>query len=426
MILFRMLGEKELAATTQTETLAGIGQKVFYKVLLAISICHFLNDMMSSLLPAIYPMLKASFSLSFAQVGLITLTYQTTASLLQPMIGFYTDKSPLPFSLPVGMGATLVGLILLAVAHTFAALLVTAALVGTGSSVFHPESSRVARMASGGQHGLAQSIFQVGGNTGLSFGPLLAAFFVLPRGQRSLAWFSLAALSGMILLTGVSMWAKNHAASWKRFSAKHGVDEPPKISTARINVSIAILMALLFSKFVYLASLTSYYTFYLINKFQLSIESAQVHLFVFLGAVAVGTLIGGPVGDRIGRKTVIWCSILGVLPFTLLLPYANLFWTEILSVVIGLILASAFSVIVVYAQELVPGKVGMISGLCFGFAFGMAGLGAAVLGWLADLTSINFVYLVCSYLPAVGLLAAFLPNIERPRARTIHEEAVLE
>ena len=421
-----MLGEKELAATTQTETLAGIGQKVFYKVLLAISICHFLNDMMSSLLPAIYPMLKASFSLSFAQVGLITLTYQTTASLLQPMIGFYTDKSPLPFSLPVGMGATLVGLILLAVAHTFAALLVTAALVGTGSSVFHPESSRVARMASGGQHGLAQSIFQVGGNTGLSFGPLLAAFFVLPRGQRSLAWFSLAALSGMILLTGVSMWAKNHAASWKRFSAKHGVDEPPKISTARINVSIAILMALLFSKFVYLASLTSYYTFYLINKFQLSIESAQVHLFVFLGAVAVGTLIGGPVGDRIGRKTVIWCSILGVLPFTLLLPYANLFWTEILSVVIGLILASAFSVIVVYAQELVPGKVGMISGLCFGFAFGMAGLGAAVLGWLADLTSINFVYLVCSYLPAVGLLAAFLPNIERPRARTIHEEAVLE
>ena len=415
-----------MAATTQTETLAGIGQKVFYKVLLAISICHFLNDMMSSLLPAIYPMLKASFSLSFAQVGLITLTYQTTASLLQPMIGFYTDKSPLPFSLPVGMGATLVGLILLAVAHTFAALLVTAALVGTGSSVFHPESSRVARMASGGQHGLAQSIFQVGGNTGLSFGPLLAAFFVLPRGQRSLAWFSLAALSGMILLTGVSMWAKNHAASWKRFSAKHGVDEPPKISTARINVSIAILMALLFSKFVYLASLTSYYTFYLINKFQLSIESAQVHLFVFLGAVAVGTLIGGPVGDRIGRKTVIWCSILGVLPFTLLLPYANLFWTEILSVVIGLILASAFSVIVVYAQELVPGKVGMISGLCFGFAFGMAGLGAAVLGWLADLTSINFVYLVCSYLPAVGLLAAFLPNIERPRARTIHEEAVLE
>ena len=415
-----------MAATTQTSALVEIGQKVFYKVLIAISICHFLNDMMSSLLPAIYPLLKTSFNLNFAQVGLITLTYQTTASLLQPMIGFYTDKKPMPFSLPVGMGATLVGLLLLAIAHTFPALLVAAALVGTGSSVFHPESSRVARMASGGQHGLAQSIFQVGGNTGLSFGPLLAAFVVLPKGQRSLAWFSLAALAGMILLTAVSAWGKNHAAGWKKFSARHGVDKPPDISTARVVSSIAILMALLFSKFVYLASLTSYYTFYLINKFQMSVESAQIHLFVFLGAVAAGTLIGGPVGDRIGRKSVIWVSILGVLPFTLLLPYANLFWTDVLSVVIGLILASAFSVIVVYAQELVPGKVGMISGLCFGFAFGMAGLGAAVLGWLADLTSINFVYQVCSYLPAVGLLAAFLPNIERPRMRTIHQEAVMD
>jgi FSR family fosmidomycin resistance protein-like MFS transporter len=420
-----MLGERKVAAT-QTETLVEVGPKVVYKVLVAISICHLLNDMMSSLLPAIYPLLKTSFNLNFAQVGLITLTYQTTASLLQPMIGFYTDKKPMPFSLPVGMGATLIGLILLAAARTFPALLIAAALVGTGSSVFHPESSRVARMASGGQHGLAQSIFQVGGNAGLSFGPLLAAFFVLPRGQNSLAWFSLAALAGMVLLTGVSSWAKNHAAGWKKFSAKHDIDKPPNLSTGRITASIAILMALLFSKFVYLASLTSYYTFYLINKFQLSVQSAQVHLFVFLGAVAVGTLIGGPVGDRIGRKSVIWVSILGVLPFTMLLPYANLFWTEILSVVIGLILASAFSVIVVYAQELVPGKVGMISGLCFGFAFGMAGLGAAVLGWLADLTSINFVYLVCSYLPAVGLLAAFLPNIERPRVRTIHKEAIAE
>ena len=413
-------------AASRTETLVEVGPKVVFKVLGAISICHFLNDMMSSLLPAIYPLLKDSFSLNFAQVGLITLTYQTTASLLQPMIGFYTDKRPRPFSLPVGMGATLIGLILLAYARTFPALLVAAALVGTGSSVFHPESSRVARMASGGQHGLAQSIFQVGGNTGLSVGPLLAAFFVLPRGQKSLAWFSLAALAGMILLTGVSSWAKNNAAGWKRFSAKHDIDKPPDLSTKRIAVSIAILMALLFSKFVYLASLTSYYTFYLMSKFHLTIESAQIHLFVFLGAVAAGTLIGGPVGDRIGRKNVIWASILGVLPFTMVLPYANLFWTEILSVVIGLILASAFSVIVVYAQELVPGKVGMISGLCFGFAFGMAGLGAAVLGWLADLTSINFVYLVCSYLPAVGLLAAFLPNIERPRVRVIHEEAIAD
>ena len=413
-------------AATQTETLVEVGPKVVYKVLAAISVCHLLNDMMSSLLPAIYPLLKTSFNLNFAQVGLITLTYQTTASLLQPMIGFYTDKRPRPFSLPVGMGATLIGLILLAAARTFPALLVAAALVGTGSSVFHPESSRVARMASGGQHGLAQSIFQVGGNAGLSFGPLLAAFFVLPRGQNSLAWFSLAALAGMILLTGVSSWAKNHAESWKKFSAKHDIDKPPNLSAARITASIAILMALLFSKFVYLASLTSYYTFYLISKFQMSVEDAQVHLFIFLGAVAVGTLIGGPVGDRIGRKSVIWVSILGVLPFTLMLPYANLFWTEILSVVIGLILASAFSVIVVYAQELVPGKVGMISGLCFGFAFGMAGLGAAVLGWLADLTSVNFVYLVCSYLPAVGLLAAFLPNIERPRVGTIHKEAIAD
>ena len=402
-----------------------VGHEVVFKVLGAISVCHLVNDMLSSLLPAIYPLLKTSFNLNFAQIGLITLTYQTTASLLQPLIGFYTDKNPRPYSLPVGMGATLVGLILLSIAHTFPALLVAAALVGTGSSVFHPESSRVARMASGGQHGLAQSLFQVGGNAGLSLGPLLAAFFVMPKGQASIAWFSLAALLGMILLTGVSSWAKKHRTTWKAFSAKH-VDTAPKLSTGRITASIAILMALLFSKFVYLASLTSYYTFYLISKFQLSVESAQVHLFVFLGAVAAGTLIGGPVGDRIGRKSVIWVSILGVLPFTLLLPYANLFWTEILSVVIGLILASAFSVIVVYAQELVPGKVGMISGLCFGFAFGVAGLGAALLGWLADLTSVNFVYTVCSYLPAMGLLAAFLPNIERPRVRSIHEEAMAE
>jgi FSR family fosmidomycin resistance protein-like MFS transporter len=420
-----MLGDRTVTAA-HTETLVEVGPKVVYKVLAAISVCHLLNDMLSSLLPAIYPLLKSSFNLNFAQVGLITLTYQTTASLLQPMIGFYTDKRPRPFSLPLGMGATLIGLILLAAARTFPALLVAAALVGTGSSVFHPESSRVARMASGGQHGLAQSIFQVGGNFGLSLGPLLAAFIVLPKGQNSIAWFSLAALTGMVLLTGVSTWARNNTTSWKKFSAQHDIDKPPNLSTARITASIAILMALLFSKFVYLASLTSYYTFYLISKFQLSVRSAQIHLFVFLGAVALGTLIGGPVGDRIGRKTVIWCSILGVLPFTLLLPYSNLFWTEILSVVIGLVLASAFSVIVVYAQELVPGKVGMISGLCFGFAFGMAGLGAAVMGWLADLTSINFVYLVCSYLPAVGLLAAFLPNIERSRLRTIHEEAIVD
>jgi MFS transporter, FSR family, fosmidomycin resistance protein len=412
-------------AATQSESIVDMGHEVVFKVLGAISVCHLVNDMLSSLLPAIYPLLKTSFHLNFTQIGLITLTYQTTASLLQPLIGFYTDKNPKPYSLPVGMGATLIGLILLSIAHTFPALLVAAALVGTGSSVFHPESSRVARMASGGQHGLAQSVFQVGGNAGLSLGPLLAAFIVMPRGQASIAWFTLAALLGMILLTGVSRWAKKRRLTWKKFSAQH-VDKAPNLSTARITVSIAILMALLFSKFVYLASLTSYYTFYLISKFHLSVQSAQIHLFVFLGAVAAGTVIGGPVGDRIGRKSVIWVSILGVLPFTLLLPYSNLFWTEILSVVIGLILASAFSVIVVYAQELVPGKVGMISGLCFGFAFGMAGLGAAVLGWLADLTSVNFVYMVCSYLPAMGLLAAFLPDIERPGMKGIHEEALAD
>jgi MFS transporter, FSR family, fosmidomycin resistance protein len=412
-------------AATQSDSLVDVGNEVVFKVLGAISVCHLLNDMLASLLPAIYPLLKTSFNLNFTQIGLITLTYQTTASLLQPLIGFYTDKNPRPYSLPVGMGATLIGLVLLSAAHTFPALLVAAALVGTGSSVFHPESSRVARMASGGQHGLAQSLFQVGGNAGLSLGPLLAAFIVMPRGQTSIAWFTLAALLGMILLTGVSSWAKKRRLTWKKVSAKD-VDTAPNLSKARITASIAILMALLFSKFVYLASLTSYYTFYLISKFHLSVQSAQIHLFVFLGAVAAGTVIGGPVGDRIGRKSVIWVSILGVLPFTLLLPYSNLFWTEILSVVIGLILASAFSVIVVYAQELVPGKVGMISGLCFGFAFGMAGLGAAVLGWLADLTSVNFVYMVCSYLPAMGLLAAFLPDIERPGMKAIHEEALAD
>jgi FSR family fosmidomycin resistance protein-like MFS transporter len=355
--------------------------------------------------------LKDSFHLNFAQVGLITLTYQITASLLQPLVGFYTDKKPMPYSLPVGMGLTLLGLLFLSIAGSFPTLLMAAALVGTGSSVFHPESSRVARMASGGQHGLAQSLFQVGGNTGLSLGPLTAAYFVLPRGQTSIAWFSVVAFAGILILGKVSGWAiRNRTQAAKPGAVRS--EQGPHLSTRRIVLSVAVLMALLFSKFVYLASLTSYYTFYLMNKFHVSVRSAQIHLFVFLGAVALGTIIGGPVGDRIGRKLVIWCSILGILPFTLALPHVNLFWTEILSVVIGLILASAFSVIVVYAQELVPGRVGMISGLCFGFAFGMAGLGAAVLGELADITSINFVYTVCSFLPAVGLLAAFLPNLE--------------
>jgi FSR family fosmidomycin resistance protein-like MFS transporter len=402
---------------TQVEIPTDVGQKPAFNILAAISVCHLLNDMLSSVLPSIYPLLKSSFHLDFAQVGLITLTYQSTASLLQPLVGLHTDRKPSPYSLPVGMGFTLIGLLILSIAGSFAAILIAAAIVGTGSSVFHPESSRVARMASGGQHGLAQSLFQVGGNAGLALGPLLAAFIVLPRGQSSIAWFSVAALAGIVLLANVSGWAKEHRSNRKKSSATNtGPDVV--LSARRVALSIAILMALLFSKFVYLASLSSYYTFYLMNKFQVSIRSAQLHLFVFLGAVALGTMVGGPIGDRIGRKRVIWCSILGVLPFTLLLPYANLLWTGILSVVIGLILASAFAAIVVYAQELVPGRVGMISGLCFGFAFGMAGLGAAVLGVLADITSINFVYFVCSFLPAVGLLTAFLPDLERSKLQT--------
>jgi FSR family fosmidomycin resistance protein-like MFS transporter len=392
-------------------------QKTAFTVLAAISFCHFLNDMVQSLLPAIYPLLKQTFRLDFGQVGLITLTYQIVASLLQPVVGFYTDRRPKPYSLTIGMGITLAGLVILSLAGTYSILLAGAAMVGIGSAVFHPESSRVARMASGGQHGLAQSLFQVGGNTGSALGPLLAAFIVLPRGQYSLAWFSLAALLGMIVLAKVGSWSKNHRTMKLQSRATH-TEHRPVLSSRRVTFAIAILAALIFSKYIYLASLVSYYTFYLMAKFHVSVQNAQVHLFIFLGAVAAGTIIGGPVGDRFGRKYVIWCSILGVLPFTLALPYASLFWTSILTVIIGLILASAFSAILVYAQDLVPGKVGMISGLFFGFAFGMAGVGAALLGKLADLTSLNFVYQVCSFLPAIGLLTAFLPNLERSRSKS--------
>lgn len=403
-------------ATAQTEIAIDAGSKTAFGILATISVCHLLNDLLASLLPSIYPLLKVAFQLNFAEVGLITLTYQCTASLLQPFVGLYTDRRPRPYSLPVGMGFTLVGLLLLSLARSFPTVLAAAALVGSGSSVFHPESSRVARMASGGKHGLAQSLFQVGGNAGIALGPLLAAFIVLPRGLSSVAWFSAAALLGMILLTGVGGWAKTHRSDKTKSLVSHP-EESPALSSKRVALSVLVLLALLFSKFFYLASLQSYYTFYLMSRFQVSVRNAQIHLFVFLAAVALGTIAGGPIGDRIGRKSVIWCSILGVLPFTLLLPYANLLWTGILSIVIGLILASAFPAIVVYAQELVPGRVGMISGLFFGFAFGMAGLGAAVLGELADLTSMKFVYFVCSFLPAVGLLAAFLPNLEGSRMR---------
>ncbi len=408
-------------STTQAGTSLERGSKTVLEILLVISFCHLLNDMISSLIPAIYPILKDSYHLRYREVGFITLTYQCTASLLQPLIGLHTDRRPMPYSLPAGMGFTVVGLIMLSMAHSFSAILFAAALVGTGASVFHPESSRVASMASGGQHGLAQSLFQVGGNAGLALGPLLAEKIVQPRGQSSVAWFSLAILLAIILLSWVSRWAKKHISSLRASLKRH--NEQQTVSDKRVALSIAVLLALLFSKFFYLASITSFYTFYLMGKFHVSVSSAQLHLFVFLGAVALGTIAGGPIGDRIGRKRVIWSSILGVLPFTLALPYANLFWTEILSVLIGLILASAFPAIVVYGQELVPGRVGMISGLFFGFAFGMAGLGAAVLGELADLTSIRFVYLVCSVLPAVGLLAAFLPNLERFTVRTVPETA---
>jgi FSR family fosmidomycin resistance protein-like MFS transporter len=391
-------------------------ERTAFRVLGAISICHLLNDMLQSVIPAVYPILKTSYHLDFAQVGLITLTLQLTASLLQPLVGIYTDRRPTPYSLAAGMAFTLTGLLMLASAPTFPAILLAVALVGMGSSVFHPESSRVARMASGGQHGLAQSLFQVGGNAGSALGPLLAAFIVLPHGQRSIAWFSGAALLAILILWRVGAWYKARVPSVRKARAR-GAASGPSLSLRRIAMAIGVLMVLMFSKFFYLASITSYFTFYLISKFHLSVFNAQVHLFIFLGAVAAGTIIGGPVGDRIGRKYVIWCSILGVLPFSLVLPYASLFWTGVLTVIIGLILASAFSAILVYAQELVPGKIGTISGLFFGFAFGLGGLGAALLGHLADLTSIAFVYRVCAFLPALGLFTALLPNVEPPRRR---------
>ena len=377
----------------------------------AISFCHFLNDLLQSVIPAVYPILKDAYRLDFRQIGLITLSVQLTASLLQPFVGMYTDHRPTPYSLSVGMGFTLSGLLLLAYAPRFGMILVAVALGGVGSSVFHPESSRVARMASGGQHGLAQSVFQVGGNAGSALGPLLAAMVVVPAGQRSIAWFSAAALLAIIVLTRIGAWYKSHGAVRAKAAAAL-LDRRAPLSPRKTGVALAVLMALVFSKYFYLASLTSYYTFFLMSRFHVPVRSAQIHLFVFLGAVAAGTFIGGPVGDRIGRKYEIWCSILGILPFTLALPYANLFWTTALSVVIGLVLASAFSAIIVYAHALVPGKIGMISGLFFGLAFGMAGIGAAFLGWLADATSIAFVYRVCSFLPVIGLLTAFLPNLE--------------
>jgi FSR family fosmidomycin resistance protein-like MFS transporter len=385
-----------------------------YGVIAAISLCHCLNDLIQSLVPSLYPILKTSYGLDFGQVGLIQLVFMLTASVLQPVVGIYTDRRPLPFSLPAGMLLTLGGLVFLAYATSYATILCAAALIGMGSAIFHPESSRVARMASGGRHGTAQSLFQVGGNFGSAIGPLLAAIIVVPRGQTSVVWFSVAALAGMAILTRVGSWYRARLAAPRaaRTSGGSGHD----LSRGRVTWAIAILVVLIFSKYVYMSSLSSYYTFYLIHHFGLSVSDAQLCLFVFLGSVALGTIAGGPIGDRVGRKFVIWGSILGVLPFTLVLPYADLTWTIVLTVPIGLILASAMPQIVVFAQELMPGRIGLVSGLFLGFAFGFGGIGAAILGELADHTSIEFVYRLVAFMPAVGLIAAFLPNVTRAKA----------
>lgn len=382
-------------------------QSTVFPIILAVSLCHMLNDVMQSLLSAIYPMLKQEHALDFWQIGLLTFTFQVTASLLQPAVGLYTDKRPMPQSLPVGMASSMVGLFLLAYAHSYPFLLFGAALIGIGSAIFHPEASRVARLASGGRYGLAQSLFQVGGNFGTAIGPLLAAFIVVPRGQTSVAWFAVIALAGMLILNRVGAWyARTMAANAGRTAGALTAPLPRK----RIVTALVVLALLVFSKNIYTASISSYYTFFLIEKFGVSVQQSQMMLFLFLGAMALGTVLGGPIGDRFGSRTVIWFSILGVLPFTLALPYADLFWSGVLSFVIGVVLASAFPAIVVFAQELVPGRVGMIAGIFFGFAFGMGGIAAAVLGVLADINGIEWVYGVCSFLPALGLLTILLPS----------------
>lgn len=379
------------------------------RILFALSFCHLLNDSIQALLPAIYPLLKTSLALSFTQIGLITLTFQMVGSVFQPLIGLYTDRNPKPYSLVVGMAITFTGLVALALAPSYGAVLVAAAMLGLGSAIFHPESSRMARLASGGRHGFAQSLFQVGGNAGTSLGPLLAACVIARYGRRHILWFTLIALAGIVILSRVGAWYQRHLGEPR---AKKSAEEHHPVPRNKVPLLLAILLCLMFSKFFYLASMTNYYTFYLIQKFGLSVPQSQFYLFVFLFAVAVGTLAGGPIGDRIGRKLVIWISILGMAPFSILLPHANLFGTAALSVVTGMILASAFPAILVYATELLPGKVGAIAGLFFGFAFGLAGIASAVLGKLADATSILFVVKVCSFLPLLGVLTAFLPNLK--------------
>lgn len=378
------------------------------QILFSVAFVHLLNDCVQAVLPAIYPLLKQEFALSFTQIGLITLTFQCTASLLQPWIGLYTDRRPIPFLLPAGMCVTLGGVALLATAGSFAMLLLAAGLIGIGSSTFHPEASRVARLASGGRFGFAQSLFQVGGNLGSAFGPLLAAAIIVGQGQGRIAWLMLLVLLAVAVLVGVSRWYAGHLRTVTRRLAVHA---GPGLSRGRVIWALTVLALLVFSKYIYMASLSSYYTFYLIERFQVSVEAAQMYLFLFLAAVAAGTFAGGPIGDRIGRKRVIWFSILGAAPFALALPYASLFWTAVLSVVIGLVMSSAFSAIVVFAQELVPDKVGMIAGLFFGLMFGISGIGAAVMGAVADTTGIEYVYRIASFLPLLGILAVFLPRM---------------
>ncbi|HWL80024.1 MAG TPA: MFS transporter [Roseomonas sp.] len=398
-------------APSEAPSQAGAGETAF-AVLLSLSFCHLLNDMIQSLVPALYPILKQNYALDFGQIGLITLAFQCTASLLQPIVGLYTDRRPMPYSLPVGMASTLIGLLVLSQAGSYGVILLAAALIGVGSSVFHPESSRVARLASGGRYGLAQSLFQVGGNFGQAIGPLLAAFIVAPRGQGSLVWFSGAALLAMMLLVRVGGWyARNRIA--KGAPSRGGAAATVALPRGRVLFAVAVLVALLFSKNVYTASLSSYYTFYLIQRFGVSVQAAQIYLFVFLASLVVGLVLGGLVSDRVGRLPVIWFSILGVLPFTLALPYVGLTTTVILTVVIGLIISSAFPAILVYAQQLMPGKVGLVAGIFFGLSFGLGGLGAAALGQMADWAGIDTVYRICSFLPLLGVLTAFLPNIER-------------
>ncbi len=400
------------SSAVTAESRPPIVQNTVIPVLIAISFSHFLNDTLQSLIPATYPLLKSSLRLSYTQIGLITLTYQLIASLLQPVVGYVTDRKPQPYSLAVGMGFTLVGLALLSISNSYPMILFSVALVGMGSAVFHPESSRVAHMAAGKRRGLAQSVFQVGGNAGSSLGPLLAAIIITGKGHSQIAWFTPVAMLGIFVLWRVGRWYAENSAGGHHVSASSGDTAAPLLPRRTILFSIGILLVLVFSKYFYLASMTSYFTFYLISRFHLTIAAAQVHLFLFLLAVAAGTVIGGPVGDRFGRKYVIWGSILGAAPFALAMPYANLVWTTVLSLFIGLILSSAFSAILVYAQELVPGKVGMISGFFFGFAFGMGGIGSAVLGVIADHTSIIYVYQLCAFLPLIGLFAGFLPAIE--------------